>query len=57
MSTVYIWTPDLPSGYGAFDQDDRTDEVDICEKCGEELSECYCKFKESPIKTTTDGKE
>jgi hypothetical protein len=26
MSTVYIWNPDLPTGYGVFDEEEIIDE-------------------------------
>lgn len=43
MSTVYLWNPDPPQGYGAFDIQDEPKEKQ-CPKCLELKSECQCEY-------------
>jgi len=40
--TINIWTPELPDGYGAFDEAQNQTEEDFCEYCGLLPEQCEC---------------
>ena len=41
MSTIYLWTPEAPQGYGAFDEEHLYEDTKECPLCdGKGSDEC-----------------
>ena len=46
MSTIYLWTPEAPQGYGAFDQDEEIKE--LCSLCEEQEAKVKIIYENKP---------